>query len=61
MAQSVLNHAGMYALDQLTAGKLLKGTAERGLTGHCKAQIKTAQAAQFAVRLQAIDQSSGGL
>ena len=60
-AQGVLDHACMHALKQFSGRELLKGAAKGGLTWQCKTQIKAAQAAQFAVRLQAIDQSSGGL
>ena len=60
-AQGVLNHAGMHALDEFTGGEFSKGPAEGGFAGQCKAQIKAAQAAKFAVRLQAIYQRSGGL
>src|ERR1035437_9564447 len=56
IAQGILDHAGMHALNEFTGGKLFKGTTEGGLTGQRKTQIKAAQSAQFAVSLQAIHQ-----
>jgi len=60
-AQGVLDHARMHALDQFTGGKFFKGAAECGFAWQRKTQIKAAQSAQFAVRLQAIHQRPGGL
>ena len=54
IAQGVLDHAGMHALQQLTAGKRVKGAAECRLAWQRKTQIKAAQATQLAVGLQAI-------
>ena len=51
----------MHSLQQLTGGKLRKGATECGLAGQRMAQIKTAQSAQLAVCLQAIDQRPSGL